>query len=117
MVYFEQFVYNIFQVLTFSLTLKFSRNFFFLAAYFFLLYLSSLSHTFFERFILLKLNSVLNFSLDRDFSLMTFGLIPYFSLLTLFIFSADCLTIVTAGILAFFYEVWLLVLIFYFLVP
>ena len=39
--------------------------------------------------------------LNRDFSLMVFGLIPYFSLLKLFIFSADCLVIVTAGILAF----------------
>ena len=64
-------------------------------------FLSSLSDTFFDRSILLKLNSVLNLWLDRDFSSMTFELIPYFSLLTLFIFSADCLIIVTAGILAF----------------
>ena len=64
-------------------------------------FLSSLSDTFFDRSILLKLNSVLNLWLDRDSSSMTFEFIPYFSLLTLFIFSGDCLIIVTAGILAF----------------
>ena len=86
---------------TFSLISKLLFNYFFLTAYFFLSYLSSLSDAFFDRSILSKLNSVLNLWLDRDFSSITFGFVLYFSLLTLFIFSADCLIIVTVGFLAF----------------
>ena len=55
---------------------------------------------FFDCSILLKLNKVLNFLLHRSYSLTLLGLIPYFSFFTLFIFSADCFTIVDAGIFA-----------------
>ena len=111
MVCFELFPYKVFHVLIFfillartkdfSLVSKLLEIFFFLAAYFFLLYLPSLSDTFSNRSILLKLNSFLSLWLDRDFFTMIFGLIPHFSLLIFFIFFTDYLIIVTVGLFAF----------------
>ena len=67
----------------------------------------------FWSFYSFKIKYVPNLWLDIDFPRMTFGLRSYFLLLTLFIFLPDCLMIVAAGILAFFYQIWLLALIFY----
>ena len=79
---------------TFSPTSKLLCNFFFLAVCFFLLYLSSLSDTFFYCSILSKLNCPKSLAGQRF-------LLDDVSFLTLFIFSAGCLIIVTAGVLAF----------------